>query len=325
MITPSLVKAQYLADYKGGYDDATNAFYFDGRSYNAWTKYKEKYDETAIYEYSFKTEKLKKYYATSNKISSFTMSPDAKLLSFIEDTSQGKELIVINRDGQIVSKIDSNVQKYEWGSESNKLYFITGSIEKGPETSKLIPDGVWAYNLNAKEKIKIAEKGWNIRSVIFDSNIYYFNGEKNVRYNVIIKAVEDNNLVNTNLTPNKKYYYYYLNIEDSAAFEPPYWSPFRIYDTSQKNDLPADKIGFISEREPGDIIWAKDSKTIIFRGNKQKGVYSQEIFVYNLENNQLVRQFTGIIVGINNKRTKLVVLRDGKFFVESIPVAKLRN
>ena len=128
-----------------------------------------------------------------------------------------------------------------------------------------------------------------------------------------------NNIEYSDYSPDGRYYAYYLNIELNSSWIAPYWGPFRIFDTKENKDLPPIKIGFISERRPGDIVWGKDSRTIAFCGIVAKTIYEPMLYIYDLETNKVIRQFKGDIVGFNKGRTALVIYRDGEFFIEKIP------
>jgi len=316
LVYPNVISA-YYSNRTGAYDEKTNSFYFDGGSFTYWSRKKGQYDSKAIYEYDFNKKTQIKYFSAENEITDLKMSSDSQMISFIEFKGDKNILKVINKYKKVLAEINSLVQNYCWGLDSKKLYYITGKTDSELKPP-IIPDGVWMYDIVTNKEQKIAEKGWDITNVLFDNNIYFWNGDKYLRYNVTKNKVEKTDIKETDMTQNKRYYIHYLHAEDPDAWEPPYWSPFRIFDTQENQDLPPEKILFISERDPGEVMWAMDSKTIIFRGNIERKIYDQQMYVYNFVDNQLIKTFKGKVFGMNHERTKLVVLRDGALFLETI-------
>ncbi len=317
LLIPNVTHAGFL-DRRGVYVDDTNTFYFDGGSANSWTVQKGHYNDNSIYKCDIATKKVDVFISTLGKISALTLSPDSKFMAFIEETSKNKALIVIDRRGKNKVKIEGQVQHYTWGKDDIKLYFITGRLEEGPETVHLIPSGVWIYDLDKQSRTKIADKGWYIRTVPFDSNIYFYDGAKYIRYNVTTQIMEHLNFKMAFWSPDRRYYYHWIDSTADEAWEQPYRSPFRIFDTKINADLPAEEVGFISEKNPGDIIWSIDSKSVIFT---QYATGGREIIICNIESKICQKGFPGVLVGINSAKTKLIIFRDGVFYLESIPVS----
>lgn len=312
--------------HKGVINSIRNDFYFTGYNLYLWSgrkpEFKNKYN--VIYKYNFES-KIKETFFTGDCVfRDLTMSPVGNYLG-VRCTDQGKSdgLIILNLKGEKVLEIPGSIREYVWHPDSDKLMYMTGNITYRGDEVVINPTGIWLYDMKEKTKTKIAEKGWNIRRESFDKHIYFWNGEKIVRYNVDSMKIEETNLKNeVEYSPDHRYYVYYLNVEDERGWEEPYWSPFRIFDTKENKDLSPEKISFLSERNPGDIVWGKDSKKIIFRGNVSKTIGEQRIYIYDLEGNQVIKQFHGEMVGFSDDRTALVIYRDGEFFLEKIPVAR---
>lgn len=307
---------------KGVLSVAKSDFYFTGYSLYFWSnrksEFKDKYN--VIHNYDFDKKIRKTFLKDDCFFIDLTISLNGNYLGVI-CTSKKKpnSLIVLNLKGEKIIELSESVQEYTWHPDGNKIIYMTGDKTYRGDERVIIPSGVWLYDINKKTKTKIAEKGWNIRKESFDKHIYFWNGEDTVRYNIDSKKLEVTNIKeNMNYSPNGRYYVYGLSAEDPDNWKEPYWSPFRIFDTKENKDLPPEKIGFISERNPGNIVWGRDSKKIAFNGRLKRTIYEQAVYIYDLEANHVLKQFKGEIVGFSNDRTVIVIYRDGEFFIENL-------
>lgn len=310
---------------KGALDINRGEFYFSGIDLLVWSRYDSKFEgyENVVYKYNLKKNKKEIFYSGKCLLGDISISPNNNHIGVIcVSKEKHRMLIIFNLRGEKILELPEFVQEYVWHPDRNKIIFITGYKKEVYET-ELTSTGVWIYDLTEKTKTKIAEKGWNVRNVSFDKHIYFWDGKKTVRFNIDSKKIEKTAIKEkVDYSPNGRYYVYYKNGEAPLAWEAPYWSPFRIFDMKKNKDLPPEKIGFLSERNPTSIVWGKDSRKIAFSGYVKRTIYERRIYIYDLESNQVIKQFKGRIVGYNKDRTVLVIYRDGKFFLEKIPVAK---
>ncbi|MBI5235999.1 MAG: hypothetical protein HY886_07110 [Deltaproteobacteria bacterium] len=337
--SPAVVFAQFYQEYNylddsGIYDDGTNAFYFEGVVYNSWTnkhKAKDALSENSLYKYDFTTGVMSKIYTDGRvaplapegtTLSASSLSPDSNLIAFFDGIIKGDDvdhdLVVITKVGAVLHRVGGRVLEYAWTGDSSKLVYSTGYRDWSTEANEIVPDGVWFYDLSTKTKTKIGEKGWDFVSVPYDDKVYFTNDVKLLRYDPFTNAVEESKMEIANLSSDKRYYVDSIDIYSDNVKGPPYYSPFRIFDIKENRYLRADEILFISERDPGDFIWGKDTKTVIFDGNISRTDYTRNIYTYDFVNKKVIRQFTGKLIGINNAHTKLVILRDGKIVLESV-------
>lgn len=307
---------------KGALSAAKDDFYFTGYSLYVWSDRKPEFKDNyyVIYNYNFDKKIRKTFFTDDCFFIELTISLNGDYLGVI-CTSKKKpnSLIILNLKGEKIIELSESVREYTWHPDGNKIIYMTGDKTYRGDEKVIIPTGIWLYDINEKTKTKIAEKGWDIRKESFDKHIYFWNGEDTVRYNIDSKRIEVINIKkNADYSPNGRYYVYGLGAEDPDNWKEPYWSPIRIFDTKENKDLPPEKIGFISERNPGDIVWGKDSRKIAFEGRINRTDGKRNLYIYDLESNKLLKQFKGKIVGFSNDRTLIVIYRDGEFFIESL-------
>lgn len=307
---------------KGALNNSKGDFYFTGYSLYVWSDRKPEFKDNyyVIYNYNFDKKIRKTFFTDDCFFIELTISLNGDYLGVI-CTSKKKpnSLIILNPKGEKIIELSESVREYTWHPDGNKIIYMTGDKTYRGDDIVIIPTGIWLYDIKEKTKTKIAEKGWNIRNVSFDKHIYFWNGEDTVRYNIDSKKLEVTNIKeNVDYSSNGRYYSYYVKGgEDPIYWEAPYWSPFRIFDTKENKDLPHEKIGFLSERNPTYVVWGKDGGKIAFSGTVSRTIFEIMVYIYDLEANKLLRQFKGEIVGFNNDRTMLVIYRDGEFFIES--------
>ena len=312
---------------KGDLSTTKDGFYFTGYSLYLWSDRKPEFKDNynVIYNYSFDKKMRKTFFTGDCFFIELTISINENHLGVIcTSKKEPNSLFILNLRGEKILELSESVQEYAWHPDGNKIIYMTGNKTYRGDERVIIPTGVWLYDIKEKTKTKIAEKGWNIRRENFDKHIYFWNGEDTVRYNIDTKKIEVTNIKEkVDYSPNGRYYVYYVKGGEAPIYwEAPYWSPFRIFDAKENKDLSPEKIGFLSERNPQDVVWGKDSRKIAFRGLVSKTIFEERVYIYDLENNQVIKQFKGEIVGFSDDRTVIVIYRDGEFFLEKIPVAR---
>jgi hypothetical protein len=230
------------------------------------------------------------------------------------------DLIILNAKGEKIDDIGGPIQEYLWLPDGSKIMYSTGNVTYHGDKATIDSTGIWLYDIKRKGKWRIAEKGWNLCVVGADRQLCFFDGRQTVRYSVESNKTEKTKVitVDADYSPDGRYYIHYLSAEDEYAWAAPYWSPFRIFDTKTEQDLPASEIEFMSERNPIETVWGKDSKAIAFRGNVSRTDYRQAIYIYDVIAKKVIRQFDGQIAGFSHDRTSIVVFRDGGFFLEKM-------
>jgi WD40 repeat protein len=312
-----------LGGHQGAFDEKRREFYFTGLDIYRWSNNKRKEFEfkwNTIYKHNIDKKEMSKFYdgeCSLWDVQISTNNDQISALCALED--KPNNLIVFGREGEKVLVLSEDVHEYAWHPNGNQILYMTGVKKSRGDDIFIQSTGVWIYDIKREEKKKIVEKGWDLRIDSSNNVLYYWNGEKTVIYNLILKNTQETEfLKGIEYSPDGKYY------ADSygSSWEEPYWSPFRIYDTKEENALSPERIGFISERDPVDYIWGKDGRIFIFWGFTSRTNYKMMSFIYDIESNLPIKKFEGRPVGINYDRSVLVVYREGEFFLEEIPEIK---
>lgn len=309
-----------VGDHEAVFDEERGKIYFTGSSMYLWSAYENKEfkdKDNAIFKYNLNAKSIKTFYQEDSYLWALSISYDNKYLGILNKPKDAPEtLILINHKGEKVLGLPEHVQEYAWHPDSNKIIYMTGMQRMHGDDTLIDSNGIWLYNIEEKKKEKIAEKGWHLRADNAERALYFWNGKKTIKYDLDTRRTKETDLLESKeYSSNGRYYVFYL---DDPNFSAPYWSPFRIYDTKKKEILPPDKIGFLSERNPTAYLWGKDSGTLIFKGRRERTIYTKTAFIYDIESNKLIKQLEGMPVGISKDRSVLVMYKDGEFFTEKI-------
>ncbi len=305
----------------GALDKSSGSFFYAGFSAYYWSGYKNKEFRKKynyIYKYDFEKKETVDYYTGDCSYWDLWLSFGGEYLG--AHCKRAAKLTIIDVDKAVAAEKIDNVQKYKWPPLKDKLIYLTGKMVPRGDDSDLKPDGIWLYDMVKKTKKRIAEKGWDFRADIGgDKYLYMWNGVSAMRYEYATGKSHDASISfeeTQEFSPDGRYYTYSIGGE-GIGFEEPYWSPFRIYDTLKNYDLPPEKIGYISERNPFSLVWGADSKLFACSARTARKVYERQLYVYDIEAGKPVKQFKGEIAGYDNERKTLVIHRAGKFYLES--------
>ena len=303
-------------DFVGTLDSKKENFYYTGGDVLSWSRFKAKEYQSKsnlIFEFNFERNEQKIVYTGASSLSRVRMSPNNEYIGVY--STKDKSVIIFNKNWEQAAVIKDNVYEFVWHPDSNKIVYVTGekSIRKSAYKMALKPDGVWLYDIAEDKKEKLRVLGKHARLGQKDRKLYLWNGEKWEKYDFETGKITETimTMENVDYSPDGKYYMDASGMD----FEPPYWSPFRIYDAANNQELPVEKIGFISERNPSDYIWGYGGK-IIFDGMTARTDATNKLYIYDFANRKLIRQFNGTIAGHSDDLESLVVYRDGKFYLE---------
>jgi len=312
-----ITDAEAKLNFIGSLDLKKENYYYTGGDVLSWSLYKAKaYQKKSniIFSYNFERKEEKVVYTGTRMLSRIQLSPDNKYIAAY--SPKEKAVLIFDRDWQNVVEIKGRIYEYVWHPDSNKIVYVTGEKVKGKRAYSLDvkSDGLWLYDIEEEKKKKILESGTHIRINLEERNLYLWNGTKTVSYNFDSGKFSDTSMTveDGEYSPDQRYYFYYL----SMTFDPPYWSPFRIYDVKLNKPLPAELIGFISERNPTDYIWGRNGK-LAFSGRTTRTDVEKRLYIYNLKAKKVIRKFEGQIAGYSDDLSWLVIYRDGKFYLES--------
>lgn len=310
-----------VGGHEAVFDEERGEIYFTGSAMYLWSAYENKEfkdKDNAIFKYNLNDKSMKAFYQGDSYVWALSISYDNKYISILNKPKDAPQtLVLINHKGEKVLALSEHIQEYAWHPDSKKIICMTGTERMHGDNTIIDSNGIWLYNIEENKKEKIVEKGWHLRSDNAERAFYFWNGEKTIKYDLDTRKTQETDILESEeYSSDGRYYVFYL---DDPNFNSPYWSPFRIYDTKMKEILPPERMDFISERNPTAYLWGKDSGVLIFKGRRERTIYTKTAFIYDIESNKLIKQLEGMPVGISKDRTVLVMYKDGEFFTEKIP------
>jgi len=184
--------------HKGGLDEERGDFYFTGLDIYRWSGNKRKEFKSkwnTIYKYNLEKKVMSIFYdgrCTLWDVQISRNNDHVSVLCTLED--KPRTLIVFDRDGQRVLVLPEDVQEYVWHPAGNKIIYMTGKKIYRGDDFDIKSNGIWLYDLKERAKEKIAEKVWHLRTGSLDKHLYYWNGEKTIRYNFYSGKSEETDL-----------------------------------------------------------------------------------------------------------------------------------
>lgn len=289
-----------------------------------------------IYKIDLKDNSTSIFYEGDKKtLSWLSMSPDKKYVAVIKDW-QGKnsEVSVIDKKLQIsafsISDPDGIVE-YVWSPDSKKIAYISGIIGEGNVVKST---GVWVYDIERKEKKKIANRGSDI-DWIKSGEIYVIDYDyKKGKSGIPIKEVYESAVYRyeTGLVPGKKVLGNDFSLDGRYSIGPKYWRfsamsdeertkiHYNVYDIQRGIAIPEDNLSNIFA-DPETIIWGyfywvKRNRLVFEDNRKNEGFVT---LIGDVENNLILKKIKGKLVGFNGDRSRLVIYSDGKFKAVDVP------
>ncbi len=317
-------------------DESKNSVYMIGWVYARLSSLPRASNDTSqIYNFDLNKNVKNAYYQFSDGvIDRLILSPDAKLIALLRGYTgwlgQQSELIILDKERrQEVLSFRDEIADYKWSPDSNKIVYITGGDVEGRGFRST---GVWVYDLQKKEKIKIAEKANDVEwfptgdiCVVVYENKSERKGKGEAVYNSFIyryadKAVEGVGLKGVKFSLDGKYSITvtrdYGNITaDEKSIR------INFYNLMTKSTISTSKLSEIIS-EPSRIIW--DSFTwlkrnrIVFEKKIDNSV-QRDILICDIENNKVLKILKGNLVGTNSDRSKVVLFDAGRFDTVIVP------
>ena len=321
-------------------DDDDNAIYIEDLR---WGRFAKKSNEIKapykIYKIDLKDNSVVIFYEGDTKgMSWLSMSPDRKYIAVIKDWERkNAEIYVIDKKLKMrsfsISEPDGIVE-YVWSPDSKKIAYIAGVIG---ERNVVKSTGVWVYDIEKKEKKRIAARGSDIEWVksgeIHVIDYDYKKGKSGSPINEVYESGVYR--YELGLVPGKKVLGNDFSLDGRYSIGPKYWnySPmsfeerakihYSIYDLQRGIAIPEDKLSniFVDPKTItwGYFYWVKGNRLVLEAERAIKGALGIYQLICDVENDRVLRAVKGKLVGFNSDRSKLVIYSDGKFTAVDVP------
>lgn len=273
------------------------------------------------------------YRGVNLRMDKLTLSPDYKYIAAIKGSGsfiKTNEMLIITKDeGKEVVTFKDDIRKYTWSPDGGKIAYITG---EDIESRGLNSTGVWVYDIAKNEKKKVAVKANDIEWLPI-GDIYVIDYEKKydkkkkgeIIYNSLVYSYKDK----VNKEHKLKGVKFSLDGKYSILVSPQYGDitadensmRINIYDRRADKLIPIDKLSTIftepSRIEWGSFMWVKENRLVFERSIMNSLI--RDIIICDIEKNSVLKSVRGQIVGVNSDRSKIVVFREGKFEIMTVP------
>lgn len=321
-------------------DADENAIYIEDLRWGRFTK--KSYEIKApykIYKVDLKDNSKAIFYEGDSKgMSWLSMSPDEKFIAVIRGWQRKfAEILVINKKLKVeaVSISDSDgIVRYVWSPDSKKIAYISGVIA---ERSVVKSTGVWVYDIEKKEKKKIADRGsqldWVKSGEIYVVDYDYKKGKSGMPINDVYESAVYK--YESGLVTGKKVLGNDFSLDGRYSIGPKYWMfsamsdeerakvHYRVYDLQKSTAIPESKLSNVfADPETitwGYFYWVKDNRLVLDAERTINGIGGIYQLICDVENNQILKAVKGKLVGFNSDRSKLVIYSDGKFSAVDVP------
>jgi len=292
------------------------------------------------------------FFTSSKSLSRLNLSPDNKHLAVLKGCSGEVEnmceIAIINiKEKREVLTFKDKFNRYRWSPDGGKIIYINNEWN---ESISFFSKGIWIYDIEKREKRKIAEMGrdkgiieydetWSAENIEWftDDNIYiinsfkgYKNGKDLIVKNSYIYSYKDNEIKKKNLGAVT----FSLDGRYFNAFSPEYirYLPggvedmkmilVDIFDTNTGKIIPRNKLTNIFD-DPKNIMW----ETLFWLANNriliEKNIprsHTWEFLIGDIENNKILKRIKGeYLAGTNANRSKFVIFHKGKITVVDVP------
>lgn len=263
-----------------------------------------------------------------------SLSPDNEFITFIDKDT----LIIMNFEGQELHRVGGidaidAIKRYSW-SPDGRIAYLT-FVQKSPDYSYRYPTGLWIFNLETKEKEKIADMVFDVEWANFDTCIYFSDRKKVYKWDPRVEKIESTNFKGIKFSPDGKYYSTY-----NTEIEP---YGYRLYQTSDNEDITSQLIKATGEESKyltkypypewlngtnhlllyiKKVYKLKDPERVI---SVITGVQSVTNFIYDPGKDKIIKKFSGDPTKLlcNNNQFIYIIKNDNLVF-EIIPKEYLK-
>ena len=192
-------------------------------------------------------------------------------------------LTIINSDGQVITKLNKDVQKIAWHPNGKIIAYITGSYSEDGSWG-FRPEALYVFDVKTGKEKKIEGIRYPIvlqwirgdgSNPLFIRDAYQIDGKRIVyKYNVQKEELTPTKHKNINFSPDGKYYLQYSGEE---------FDNFAVFETATDKEITA-QLPTVLQRK---FHWAFDTKHYAIQSE------NQQLYIYDVETKQIVETLEG--------------------------------
>jgi len=315
-------------------DDKENAIYMIGSAYSQLTDtgktLKEGY---CVYKVDLKDNSKVIFYEVDKRtMDRLTISPDSNYIAVTRREGELQtEILVIDKKRKISAhsiSVPDGILSYAWSPDSKKIAYMTGTYK---EYGEINSKGIWLYDLERKEKKKIAEAARSIEWLPTGELCLYVEyleskgGSRVPFFKTLIYSDNSSKVVSERrgifLSQDGRYSTdpkYYLLPEDQIT-DNIVVDFFDLRKGTVILGVTLDKVFSEPNRIAwgGDILWLKETRLVVEK--RIPNALPFDISICDFEQNKVLKDIRGRLVGVNSDRSKVVLFYEGKFSVVDVP------
>jgi len=266
-------------------------------------------------------------------VHSVTVSPHGDYAAFIEEagpryTDTGSAahpkiaLVVLDEDGRIVARANTDVKMYDWSPDGRRLALVTFA-PCDPDYEFKCPTGAWIFDIEQSDITKITDTAYAIRWAEHDSLVYIKSSDGVLSYNPVARTMSKTAYLDIDFSPDGEYYLSHPGFERDSVIQ--------LYETGTNKNVAG-----LLPQDTGNIVgWAfnvghflhfvnvvEELETAgtgpikVIKGRKVKTAVNT---IYEPGGRLVVMTFEGTISPWCGDGSTLIIERDGKLVLVEIP------
>jgi len=309
------------------YDEENNMVFLGGWPLEALRLYLDKSGEKLakkIYSYNIKERKERLFYNSEMEIGAYNINlKNYMAISVQQQNRQGdiltEELIILNKDGEIIKKIEGVITRhldgyFSWSPDGNKIAYVTGKslVEV---FRPFEPQGIYIYDISNDTIRKISEKGTDVKWAKYDNKIYIQdNFLHNSEAEISVYDPVENKLTKTNkkgliFSDDGKYYL----AQKLIGFLEDSMTEYAVFDNISNKPVyrfTEDEKGLLDESS-GNYRFIKGTHNLLIVGTSQYKVF-------DVDKRKTIAKWDKSLIGLNKDMTKGVIYEGGGKFVHIV-------
>jgi hypothetical protein len=299
------------------YDEENNIIYFSG-----WPLKENQLSQ--IYSANLKSGEVKSFYKAENGFLAYHLDCDKSIIFCIKrnnETNQtyDEESIILNKEGKVIKEIKDVIswtikEYFSWSPDGEKIVYVTGkSIMEGHYLFE--PKGVFIYDIQKDNIMKISEKGVDVKWAKYDNKIYIQNNFlSDSEADVSVYDPKSGQLTKSDkkgiiFSDDGKYYI----AKKVIGFAEEAQTEYSVYDNS--NNKPVYKFSenekYLLDESHGNYWFIKGTHNLLIVG-------SRSYKVFDVDKQKTIAKWNKILIGLNKDMTKGIIYEGGGKFVHIV-------